>query len=109
MPPSSSSTSVSTTRAPSATKSRASASPCPRAPPVISATLPSSRPIDGTLRLRRSGAQGCAPPPGRHRGRGPGHRGPPRHDALGDGGERRQQLLALLALLGRLVPAALNG
>ena len=33
-----------TTRAPSATKRRASASPCPRAAPEISATFPSSRP-----------------------------------------------------------------
>ena len=34
--------------APSATNSRASAAPCPRAAPVISATLPSSRPIAGS-------------------------------------------------------------
>ena len=35
----------SSTFAPSAANSRASAAPCPRAPPLISATLPSSRPM----------------------------------------------------------------
>ena len=40
--PSASSTSPTTTRAPSAASARACASPIPRAPPVTSATLPSS-------------------------------------------------------------------
>src|SRR5512143_2424950 len=43
--PSSSSTSVSTTVAPSDANSRPSSAPWPRAPPVITATFPSSRPI----------------------------------------------------------------
>src|SRR4051812_41526547 len=47
--PSSSSTSVMTTCAPSAANSCASAAPWPRAPPVISATLPSSFPMVGNL------------------------------------------------------------
>src|SRR4051812_22675065 len=50
--PSSSSTSVITTEAPSLAKSCASCAPWPRAPPVISATLPSSRPIGRTLQER---------------------------------------------------------
>src|SRR5438067_5289847 len=45
--PSASSTSPSTTRAPSPTKSFAASRPCPRAPPVMNATLPSRRPITG--------------------------------------------------------------
>src|SRR6516165_5049870 len=40
----SSRTSVTMTLAPSAANSRASRSPCPRAPPVMSAVFPSSRP-----------------------------------------------------------------
>src|SRR5207248_6249351 len=40
--PSSSSTSPKTTAAPSRTNNRASVAPCPRAPPLISATLPAS-------------------------------------------------------------------
>jgi len=40
-----SSISVTTTAAPSAAKSLASAAPCPFAAPVISATLPSSLPL----------------------------------------------------------------
>ncbi len=43
--PRSSSTSPKTTRAPSATKCRTCDLPIPRAPPVISATFPSSRPM----------------------------------------------------------------
>ena len=42
--PASARTSVATTLAPSAANRRTSASPCPRAPPVTIATLPSSRP-----------------------------------------------------------------
>src|SRR4051794_33735629 len=58
--PSSSRTSVMITCAPSDANSRASAAPCPRAPPVISATLPSSFPICRTLRglQERRGALG---------------------------------------------------
>src|SRR4051812_42071329 len=58
--PSSSSTSVMTTCAPSDANNRASAAPCPRAPPVISATLPSSFPMKRTLDEldERSGAFG---------------------------------------------------
>src|SRR5262245_32433386 len=47
--PSPSSTWVIPTVAPSDANSRASSAPCPRAPPVISATLPSSLPIAPTL------------------------------------------------------------
>src|SRR5262245_52468462 len=47
--PSSSSTSPSTTAAPSRTNMRPSVAPWPRAPPLISATLPSSRPMIGLL------------------------------------------------------------
>src|SRR5438132_4790331 len=43
--PSASLTSPKTTFAPSRTNVSASAAPCPRAPPLISATLPSSFPI----------------------------------------------------------------
>src|SRR4051812_29984599 len=50
--PSSSSTSVMTTAAPSSAKSSASRAPCPRAPPVIRATLLSSRPMGRTLQER---------------------------------------------------------
>src|SRR5262245_28617679 len=50
--PSSSSTSVMTTEAPSLAKSSASCAPWPRAPPVIRATLPSSRPMGRTLQER---------------------------------------------------------
>src|SRR5690606_38456516 len=45
--------SASSTRAPSATNRRASASPWPRAAPVMIATLPSRRPIVVLLRCRR--------------------------------------------------------
>src|SRR5262245_32397396 len=47
--PSSSSTSPSTTAAPSRTNMRPSVAPWPRAPPLISATLPSSRPMGSLL------------------------------------------------------------
>src|SRR5436190_5497071 len=50
--PSSSRTSVMITCAPSSANNRASAAPCPRAPPVISATLPSSLPMTGKLEER---------------------------------------------------------
>ena len=58
--PSSSRMSPKTTRAPSLTKVSASAAPCPRAPPLISATLPSSFPMTVSLLwfLQRAGA-GC--------------------------------------------------
>src|SRR6266571_8126761 len=51
--PSSSRMSPSTTFAPSLTNARASASPCPRAAPEMSATLPSSRAMRCLPELRR--------------------------------------------------------
>src|SRR4051812_6090184 len=51
--PASSRTSVMITCAPSSANNRASAAPCPRAPPVISATLPSSFPMARKLQERR--------------------------------------------------------
>src|SRR5262245_18045483 len=50
--PSASSTSPNTTLAPSRTNRSASAAPWPRAPPLISATLPSSFPMSSSLSYR---------------------------------------------------------
>src|SRR6266849_4848392 len=49
--------SPSTTAAPSRTNIRPSTAPCPRAPPLISATLPSSRPMGISLCVPRGGRE----------------------------------------------------
>src|SRR5271169_2180569 len=53
--PSASSTSPMTTRAPSATNKRASAAPCPRAPPLMSMTFPLRRSILSSICLKNVG------------------------------------------------------